>query len=143
MPNHSSTEDVKKDTTVQKAEQKQGREPQPQIYRFGPSVRRLLAEFDLDISSLKGTGPRGTLLKGDVLAAIKSGAGINKSSDASKLQKRATPPEVEKAPSSRTSVQPSLPVESSGLYEDIPNSQIRKAGFFLCTHLDQGLLLKN
>ena len=108
--------------------------PQPQIYRFGPSVRRLLAEFELDISSFKVSGPRGTLLKGDVLAAIASGAGSGKSSETAKLHKKSEPPKNEKtlsAPIAPVSLQSPLPLQSSGLYEDLQNSQIRKACFKL------------
>ncbi|XP_057822929.1 dihydrolipoyllysine-residue acetyltransferase component 1 of pyruvate dehydrogenase complex, mitochondrial [Cryptomeria japonica] len=126
LANQSSSQHVKKDTTGQKTAQNEGGVPQWQTHRFGPSVRRLLAEFKLDASSLKSTGPHGTLLKGDVLAAIKSGTDLKKSSDASKLQKPMGLPKDEKVSTSQTSLQLPLHVESSGLHEDIPNSQIRK-----------------
>lgn len=35
-----------------------------------PSVRRLLSENGLDISQVKGTGPHGRVVKGDVINAI-------------------------------------------------------------------------
>lgn len=123
LANQSSSQEVKKDTTEQKIAH--DREPQWQTHRFGPSVRRLLAEFELDASSLKSTGPHGTLLKGDVLAAIKSGVDLKKSS-APKLQKPEGLPKDKKASISQTSLQLPLHIESSGLHEDIPNSQIRK-----------------
>lgn len=124
-----SSKQAEKDTKAQGAAQGQEQMPQPQIYRFGPSVRRLLAEFELDISSLKVSGPHGTLLKGDVLAAIASGAGSGKSSETAKLHKPSEPPKNEKtlsAPIAPVSLQSPLPLQSSGLYEDLQNSQIRK-----------------
>ena len=39
-----------------------------------PAVRKLIAENNLDPSTIKGTGKDGRLTKGDVLAAIESGA---------------------------------------------------------------------
>lgn len=42
---------------------------------MSPAVRRLLEEHDLDISSIKGSGKRGRVLKRDVLAALSSAAG--------------------------------------------------------------------
>lgn len=124
-----STKQAEKGTKAEEGTQGQEQILQPVIYRFGPSVRRLLAEFKLDISSLKATGPRGTLLKGDVLAAIKSGAGSVKSSEKPKLHKPSEPPKNEKRisePTAPVSLQSPLPLQSSGLYEDLPNSQIRK-----------------
>ena len=42
---------------------------------MSPAVRRLLEEHDLDISSIKGTGKRGRVLKRDVMAVLSSAAG--------------------------------------------------------------------
>ena len=42
---------------------------------MSPAVRRLLEEHDLDISSIKGSGKRGRILKRDVLAVLSSAAG--------------------------------------------------------------------
>ena len=42
---------------------------------MSPAVRRLLEEHDLDISSIKGSGKRGRVLKRDVLAVLSSAAG--------------------------------------------------------------------
>ena len=42
---------------------------------MSPAVRRLLEEHDLDVSSIKGSGKRGRVLKRDVLAVLSSAAG--------------------------------------------------------------------
>ncbi|MDE0129810.1 MAG: 2-oxoglutarate dehydrogenase complex dihydrolipoyllysine-residue succinyltransferase [Gammaproteobacteria bacterium] len=42
---------------------------------MSPAVRRLLEEHDLDISSIRGSGKRGRVLKRDVLAVLSSAAG--------------------------------------------------------------------
>lgn len=42
------------------------------LYRnFGPAVRGLLDKYGLSPNKIVGTGPRGILLKGDVLQYIK------------------------------------------------------------------------
>ncbi|KAL2949444.1 hypothetical protein AAZX31_20G176200 [Glycine max] len=43
------------------------------IIRISPAAKLLITEYGLDASTLNATGPYGTLLKGDVLSAIKSG----------------------------------------------------------------------
>lgn len=80
----------------------------------------LILEYGLDASTLNASGPHGTLLKGDVLAAIKSG----------KLSPK--PAYKEKASSSEShrqvavSQKPMSHLEQSDAFEDLPNSQIRK-----------------
>lgn len=82
----------------------------------------LITEYGLDALTLNATGPHSTLLKSDVLSAIKSG----------KLSPKPASSKV-KAPSSQ-SHQPVASQESksdlkqSDAYEDFPNSQIRKVG---------------
>ena len=44
---------------------------------MSPAVRRLLEEHDLDISSIRGSGKRGRVLKRDVLAVLSSAAGAD------------------------------------------------------------------
>lgn len=87
------------------------------ISRISPSAKVLISEFGLDASSLTPSGPRGTLLKGDVLAAIKSGKGPSRT--ALSKQKESPSPQ---APSQKL---PSA-ASHSYTYEDLPNSQIRK-----------------
>ena len=50
------------------AEYAQGEEPQ-----LSPAVQRLVADHDLDASTIPATGPGGRLLKGDVLAFVEQG----------------------------------------------------------------------
>jgi pyruvate dehydrogenase E2 component (dihydrolipoamide acetyltransferase) len=82
--------------------------------RIGPAVKKLLAETGLSASQIKGTGPRGAVLKGDVLAAAKGGmkpqaGGAEKTTAAKK-------------PSKAGAATPDSPLS----FEDIPNSAIRK-----------------
>ncbi|KAK2436089.1 protein trichome birefringence [Trifolium repens] len=89
--------------------------------RINPAAKLLIMEYGLDASTLNATGPHGTLLKGDVLSAIKSGK-LSPKPDSSKA----------KASSSSQSHQVAASQESksnlkqSNVYEDFPNSQIRK-----------------
>lgn len=88
--------------------------------KVGPSVRKLLIESGLDISQIQGTGPRGMVLKGDVLAAMKSGM--------KPQAKKAGAP----APTASKKGAPGKSLEATGSplsYEDIPNTQIRKVFF--------------
>lgn len=92
--------------------------------KVGPSVRKLLIESGLDISQMQGTGPRGMVLKGDVLAAMKSGM--------KPQAKKAGAP----APTASKKGAPGKSLEATGSplsYEDIPNTQIRKV--FSALHL--------
>jgi pyruvate dehydrogenase E2 component (dihydrolipoamide acetyltransferase) len=89
--------------------------------RISPAAKLLILEYGLDASTLNATGPHGTLLKGDVLSAIKSGK-LSPKPDSSKA----------KASSSSQSHQVAASQESksnlkqSNVYEDFPNNQIRK-----------------
>ncbi len=46
---------------------------------LSPSVRRLVAEENLDVEKIKGTGPGGRVTKGDVILHLESGEGEKKS----------------------------------------------------------------
>jgi len=91
---------------------------------ISPSAKLLVTEYGLDSSTLKASGSHGTLLKGDVLAAIKAGKGSSKVSSSE-----------EKAPASPQTTLKASPIVSpdtrshlkqSDSFEDLPNSQIRK-----------------
>ncbi|XP_057979505.1 dihydrolipoyllysine-residue acetyltransferase component 1 of pyruvate dehydrogenase complex, mitochondrial [Malania oleifera] len=92
--------------------------------RISPSAKLLIAEFGLDASSLKASGPRGTLLKGDVLAAIKSGKGSSRVSSSKENipSSSQTHPQTSSAASPQSKSHP----QQSDSFEDLPNSQIRK-----------------
>jgi pyruvate dehydrogenase E2 component (dihydrolipoamide acetyltransferase) len=85
----------------------------------------LIKEHRLDQSVLNASGPRGTLLKGDVLAALKLGA-----SSSSTKQKNA-PAAPSSQPTHDFQAQSVTIPQKNDAYEDIPNSQIRKV-YILC-----------
>ncbi|KAL0317296.1 UNVERIFIED_CONTAM: pyruvate dehydrogenase complex, mitochondrial [Sesamum angustifolium] len=91
--------------------------------RISPAAKLLLMEHGLDASSIMASGPRGTLLKGDVLAAIQSGKGSAKVSG-SKENISSLHPAPPHPPSASTGSKSS--VQQAAAYEDLPNSQIRK-----------------
>lgn len=110
------------------------RTPQTSFSRISPSARLLISEYGLDTASLKASGPRGTLLKGDVLAAIKSGMGSLRTSDSS--QAKTSPSASAQSPHPMphsSSSGPGSPALTVDAHEDLPNSQIRKAGSSLFT----------
>ncbi|XP_068661444.1 dihydrolipoyllysine-residue acetyltransferase component 1 of pyruvate dehydrogenase complex, mitochondrial [Aristolochia californica] len=90
--------------------------------RISPSTKLLITEHGLDASSLKASGPRGTLLKGDVLAAIKSGIGSSKTPKPSE-EKTSVSSETQQVTPAKELKSGSPHVDS---HEDLPNSQIRK-----------------
>ncbi|KAF2926944.1 hypothetical protein DAI22_06g165700 [Oryza sativa Japonica Group] len=90
------------------------------ITRISPAAKLLIKEHRLDQSVLNASGPRGTLLKGDVLAALKLGA-----SSSSTKQKNA-PAAPSSQPTHDFQAQSVTIPQQNDAYEDIPNSQIRK-----------------
>jgi len=91
--------------------------------RISPSAKMLLIEHGLDASSVMASGPRGTMLKGDVLAALKSGTGSPKTSSKEKISHS---PQAHSRTSLPTSPESKSQVKQPDSYEDLPNSQIRK-----------------
>lgn len=87
--------------------------------RISPSAKLLMTEHGLDASSITASGPRGTLLKGDVLAAIKSGKGSMKTS----ASKDTKPPLQQVQPQTSAS---RSDLQQTHAFEDLPNTQIRK-----------------
>lgn len=117
--NSKSVAKEEKSTTLPKKSEL--KEQRSNINRISPSAKLLISEFGLDSSLLNPSGPRGTLLKGDVLAAIKSGRGSSKT---------AAPKEQSPSPSIKLQSKPSSTPESVS-YEDLSNSQIRKVGYLV------------
>lgn len=92
--------------------------------RVSPAAKLMIKEHGLDASSITASGPRGTLLKGDVLAAMKSGKGSAKVSGSK--EKISSSPPVHPQTSSSTPMGSKSAVQDKDAYEDFPNSQIRK-----------------
>ncbi|CAL9007667.1 unnamed protein product [Prunus brigantina] len=92
------------------------------VKRISPAAKLLITEHGLDTSSLKASGAHGTLLKGDVLAAIKSGLG---STIVSSKEKTTSSAQVHPKTSAPTSTE-SRSSKQTDSFEDFPNSQIRK-----------------
>lgn len=91
--------------------------------RISPAAKLLLSEFGLDASTIEASGPHGTLLKGDVLAAVKSGIGRPDKAPKSSQETLSTTSEKSQASLPTT---PTSQLDNVELHEDIPNSQIRK-----------------
>ncbi|XP_059446842.1 dihydrolipoyllysine-residue acetyltransferase component 1 of pyruvate dehydrogenase complex, mitochondrial isoform X2 [Corylus avellana] len=94
------------------------------IARISPSAKLLITEYGLDSSTLKASGSHGTLLKGDVLSAIKAGKGSSKVS--SSKEKAPTSPQTTLKASATVSPDTRSHLKQSDSFEDLPNSQIRK-----------------
>lgn len=113
---------VKKQEPTQNESKSEVREQKSGFTKISPSAKLLISEYGLDASSLKASGPHGTLLKGDVLAAIKSGKGSPKISP-SEESKPSPQTSSQKSPSARPE---SKAPQQSDSFEDLPNTQIRK-----------------
>ncbi|XP_010312582.1 dihydrolipoyllysine-residue acetyltransferase component 1 of pyruvate dehydrogenase complex, mitochondrial isoform X1 [Solanum lycopersicum] len=92
--------------------------------RISPAAKVLIMEHGLDASSIPASGPRGTLLKGDVLAALKSGKGSSNNSSVGKATP--SPPQVNQQATPTKSLDLKSDGQQKDAYEDLPNSQIRK-----------------
>ncbi|EEF35610.1 dihydrolipoamide acetyltransferase component of pyruvate dehydrogenase, putative [Ricinus communis] len=114
--------EVKEEKFTRHDSKDETREEKPSFSRISPSARLLISEYGLDASTLKASGPFGTLLKIDVLAAIKAGKGSSKKS----VPKEKEAPSPQKGPYASTTVLPEPQSQQSDSFEDIPNTQIRK-----------------
>ncbi|XVE99152.1 hypothetical protein REPUB_Repub03eG0172700 [Reevesia pubescens] len=114
---------VKKQEPAQLESKSEVREQKSGFSKISPSAKLLISEYGLDASSLKASGPHGTLLKGDVLAAIKSGKVSSKISSSEK-KKPSPQTSPQKSPSARP--EPKTHPKQSDSFEDLPNTQIRK-----------------
>ncbi|KAJ0985366.1 hypothetical protein J5N97_003722 [Dioscorea zingiberensis] len=94
------------------------------ISRISPSAKLLILEYGLDTSSLKASGPHGTLLKGDVLAALKSRGASQQPSRPSQDKTSSTVQSGQ--PTAHTPPQLATSKQVIASHEDLPNSQIRK-----------------
>lgn len=108
--------EVKEEKPTQHDSRSGARAQKTSFKRISPSAKLLITEHGLDASSITASGPRGTLLKGDVLSAIKSGKGSPKTSFKDQSPQTSLPA----SPESKTHL------KESDSYEDLPNSQIRK-----------------
>nr|XP_048326142.1 dihydrolipoyllysine-residue acetyltransferase component 1 of pyruvate dehydrogenase complex, mitochondrial isoform X2 [Ziziphus jujuba var. spinosa] len=112
----SSSSGLKEEKPIDQSTKSEVEALKTTVTRISPSAKVLIAEHGLDISSLKASGHYGTLLKGDVLAAIKSGVKSSK-----------VPSSKEKTvPSPTASTESKSHLRQSDFFEDLPNSQIRK-----------------
>ncbi|XP_059150822.1 pyruvate dehydrogenase protein X component, mitochondrial-like [Physella acuta] len=95
-----------------------GAKPAEHGHLVGPSVKKLLQEYNISSASVKPSGPSGALLKGDVLNYIES-KNLNKVP-----QVAPAVPVVEQSPAA----QPTTPqtLTSAGNYVDIPLSNMRR-----------------
>lgn len=116
---------VKEEKPVQHVEPKEqeSNRHQTNISRFSPSAKLLIAEHGIEVSSLKASGPRGTLLKGDVLAFIKGRGGSQQKSLSSDKKTLTSAHSVQQPVASFAS---EIPLHVTEAYEDLQNSQIRK-----------------
>ncbi|KAI3458891.1 hypothetical protein Pfo_015554 [Paulownia fortunei] len=115
---------VKDERPVQQSNAEDVKTQKTSFNRISPAAKLLLLEHGLDTSSITASGPRGTLLKGDVLTAIKSGKG-SVSVSGSKEKFSSSPP-VHPQTSSSVPMGSKSTVQETDTYEDLPNSQIRK-----------------
>ena len=111
----SSTSSLTSSTTTTRTDESGG--------RMWPSVRRLLAESGIDPLAITPTGPRGMLVKGDVLAAMglcAAPVGSAPSTSTSTLAQNAS-----KKPASKAAAA-AAPVLDEDTFEDVPVTTIRK-----------------
>ncbi|KAF9676596.1 hypothetical protein SADUNF_Sadunf08G0019000 [Salix dunnii] len=114
----SSGRKVKEEKSTHHGSNAEASKAKGNFKKISPSANLLISEYGLDASSLHASGPYGTLLKNDVLAAIKSGKGRKSST-----KEKGTPP-PQKSP--QPSAIPSPESKQSDSFEDLPNTQIRK-----------------
>ena len=96
------------------------------LIRFGPAVRMLLNQHNLSPADIFATGPKGTILKSDVLATI----------SARKLPVRSTSAATTKQQqmSSTTPATKTTTTVTNGKYIDLPvDSMMKEAGSIMVT----------
>ncbi|UCE53581.1 MAG: 2-oxoglutarate dehydrogenase complex dihydrolipoyllysine-residue succinyltransferase [Desulfobacterales bacterium] len=93
--------------------------PSELIKQFAPSVRRLVAEKNVDVSQIVGTGPGGRITKGDVLLYVESG---QTQASVGAPTPVAAPEEMQKA----TAMQPAAKMQAEELITRKPMTPIRR-----------------
>ncbi|GHC74952.1 pyruvate dehydrogenase complex dihydrolipoamide acetyltransferase [Limoniibacter endophyticus] len=97
--------------------------PEGEGVRATPLARRLAKEAGLDLSSVKGSGPRGRIVSADVQAAAKDGAGAAKAEAAdAPVRAEAAPAAVAKGMSDEAI----LKLYEEGSYEVKPHDSMRR-----------------
>ncbi|KAI8008846.1 hypothetical protein LOK49_LG07G01413 [Camellia lanceoleosa] len=119
----SGGSEVKEEKPTHHDTRSEAREQKANFNRISPSAKLLITEHGLDASLITASGPRGTLLKGDVLAAIKSGKASPKTSSKEKISQT---PQIHTQTSHSASPESKSHLQQPDSYEDFPNSQIRK-----------------
>ncbi|KAJ6317383.1 hypothetical protein OIU76_013007 [Salix suchowensis] len=115
----SSGRKVKEEKSTHHGSKAEASKAEGNFKKISPTAKLLISEYGLDASSLHASGPYGTLLKSDVLAAIKPGKGRKSST-----KEKGAPP-LQKSP--QPSAIPSPESKQSDSFEDLPNTQIRKS----------------
>ncbi|XP_061349335.1 dihydrolipoyllysine-residue acetyltransferase component 1 of pyruvate dehydrogenase complex, mitochondrial [Gastrolobium bilobum] len=111
QPEKATPRDTKSEVKAQKSNTK----------RISPAAKLLITEYGLDASTLNASGPYGTLLKGDVLSAIKYG---KLSPKPTSFKEKASPSQSHQQVVASQQSKPDSKQQDA--YEDFPNSQIRK-----------------
>ncbi|KAL7215267.1 hypothetical protein ACSBR1_027433 [Camellia fascicularis] len=119
----SGGSEVKEEKPTHHDTRSEAREQKANFNRISPSAKLLITEHGLDASLIMASGPRGTLLKGDVLAAIKSGKASPKTSSKEKISQT---PQIHPQTSHSASPESKSHLHQPDSYEEFPNSQIRK-----------------
>ena len=101
----------KESAPVKAAEEKAPAAKEGRVFAT-PLARRLAKNADLDIASVKGTGPRGRIVKADVLKAVEAG----KNAPAASTPASAAP----------KAAAPAAPPAFGPAFTEIPNSGMRK-----------------
>ncbi|SKA33811.1 pyruvate dehydrogenase complex dihydrolipoamide acetyltransferase [Consotaella salsifontis] len=92
-----------------------------------PLARRLAKEQGVDLSALKGSGPRGRVVKADIEEAAKTGAGKKPAAAAGDQAKASPSAAPSAAPMAKASSDESiLKLFPEGSYEKIPHDGMRK-----------------
>lgn len=123
----SSGSGIKEEKSAHHVDRHEVKAQKTSIARISPSAKLLLKEYRLDSSLLMASGAHGTLLKGDVLDAIKSGKGSSKVP--SSKEGKSPSPQTHVNASPTVSPDSRSQLKQSDSFEDLPNTQIRKVGF--------------